>query len=82
MRLLQEGSAPYEGLALEGRVVLLEELGAESFVHLDLADSTRIIVRAARNPAQNGQTVRVAVDLERALLFDADGKRIRSAAAP
>ncbi|MET3925739.1 sn-glycerol-3-phosphate ABC transporter ATP-binding protein UgpC [Devosia sp. 2618] len=76
LRLVAEGAAP-AGLVLEGKVVIVEELGAESFVHLDLPDNTRIIVRAGRDAGRLGHTARVALDFERALLFAADGLRLR-----
>jgi ABC-type sugar transport system ATPase subunit len=69
--------APATGLVLEGRVTLVEELGAESFVHLLLADDTRLVVRAGRDAAGGRSTVRLGADLGRGLLFDAEGLRIR-----
>jgi ABC-type sugar transport system ATPase subunit len=73
--------APESGPGLEGRVSLVEELGAESFVHLSLNDGTTVIVRAPRDAARTGTIVRVGVALEHALLFDSDGLRIRGSAA-
>ena len=77
LRLVIEGATSPEGLVLEGTVAIVEELGAESFVHLDLPDSTRVTLRAGRDAGRIGHTARVALDLERALLFAADGLRLR-----
>ncbi|HEV2517346.1 MAG TPA: sn-glycerol-3-phosphate ABC transporter ATP-binding protein UgpC [Devosia sp.] len=63
--------------ALSGRVTLVEELGAESFVHLTVADGTPMIVRARRDAARAGSRVRLGIDAGRALLFERDGQRIR-----
>ncbi|WP_055045748.1 ABC transporter ATP-binding protein [Devosia sp. A16] len=65
---------------LEGRVTLVEELGAESFVHLTLGDGTSVIVRARRDAARAGTSVRLELDPSRALLFERDGLRIRGSA--
>ncbi|MCR5857225.1 ABC transporter ATP-binding protein [Mesorhizobium sp. J428] len=72
--------APEGGLLLDGRVAFVEELGAESYVHVDLADGTRIIARAGRDAAASSDTARIAGDLGRALLFAPDGTRLRNAA--
>jgi len=65
------------GLVLNGEVTLVEELGAESFVHMDLADGTHITIRAGRGAARPAGQIRVRPDLERALLFGPDGQRLR-----
>jgi len=65
---------------LDGRVTLVEELGAESFVHLTVSDGTAVIVRARRDAARTGSTVRLRIDASRALLFERDGLRIRGSA--
>jgi len=65
---------------LDGRVTLVEELGAESFVHLMLGDGTPVIVRARRDAARAGSTARLRLDVSRALLFERDGARIRGSA--
>ena len=76
LRLVPDGSESDGGLVLDGRGALVEELGAESFVHMDLADGTRIIVRAGRDAARPEHAVRAFIELERALLFGRDGQRI------
>ena len=65
---------------LDGRVTLVEELGAESFVHLTVSDGTAVIVRARRDAARTGSTVRLRIDPSRALLFERDGLRVRGSA--
>jgi len=62
---------------LEGHVTLVEELGAESFVHLTVTDGTPMVVRARRDAARAGSSVRLGIDAGRALLFERDGQRIR-----
>ncbi|MDW6023059.1 sn-glycerol-3-phosphate ABC transporter ATP-binding protein UgpC [Mesorhizobium sp. BAC0120] len=75
--LLGDAPQPEGGLLLEGKVKLVEELGAESFVHMDLVDGTRVTVRAGRDAAVTGGTFRASVDVRRALLFARDGQRVR-----
>jgi ABC-type sugar transport system ATPase subunit len=77
LQILAEADALPGSLTLEGRVTLVEELGAESFVHIVLGDGTRVIIRAGRDTAKPERTVRLSADFEHALLFDRDGKRIR-----
>ncbi|RYE41663.1 MAG: sn-glycerol-3-phosphate ABC transporter ATP-binding protein UgpC [Hyphomicrobiales bacterium] len=72
--------APQGELELQARVTLVEELGAESFVHLTLNDGTPVVVRARRDAAQAGSMVRLRIDADRALLFERDGLRIRGSA--
>jgi len=74
------GGGPEGEPALAGRVTLVEELGAESFVHLTLTDGTPVIVRSRRDAARAGETVRLGVALRHALLFDGDGLRLRGSA--
>lgn len=72
--------APKDRLLLDGRVAFVEELGAESYVHVDLADGTRVIARAGRDAATSSDTAQIAGDIGRALLFAPDGTRLRNAA--
>ena len=76
--LLPEGKDAGEALTGEGRVAYIEDLGAESFVHLVLGDGTRLCLRAGRGDTAPGQTVRFVAPSKRALLFDAEGLRLRS----
>lgn len=77
LQLVAVNTPHTDGLCLSGKVALVEELGAESFVHMTLADETRLTVRAGRDKTKAGLTVRVQADLGRALLFGPDGGRIR-----
>jgi lactose/L-arabinose transport system ATP-binding protein len=76
---LADGNLPPSAktFTLQGRVAFVEELGAESYVHVDLADQTRVIARAGRDVAAAAETVRLVGDLSRSLLFAADGERLR-----
>ncbi|MBZ9735752.1 MULTISPECIES: ABC transporter ATP-binding protein [unclassified Mesorhizobium] len=65
------------GLELEGKVKLVEEVGSESYVHMDLGDGTPVVVRAARGSASINGTLRAKADLRHALVFTSDGRRIR-----
>ena len=79
VRLVQPGAAvPEGGLVLDGRKVFVEELGSESFVHVDLADGTRVTLRADRDETVSGDRLRIRLDLGHALLFGPDGRRLRS----
>jgi ABC-type sugar transport system ATPase subunit len=76
LTILPQG-ATSEGLVLEGRVALIEELGSESFVHMDLPDGTRLTLRAGREADLSNETIRVVADLRHALIFGPDGARVR-----
>lgn len=73
------GGENSSGLVVEGVVKLVEELGSESFVHVELKDGTRIIVRAGRRAAEAQGIVRVEGLVNSALLFNIDGQRVRGA---
>ena len=66
---------------LTGSVTHVENLGAEVFAQVDLADqTTRVTCRAApteRHKVRLGASVGLSFDLRDALIFDADGKRQR-----
>ncbi len=62
---------------LPGEVRVLENLGAETLVHVGLADGTLVTLRSAeRKPARIGETVQVDFDPARLHYFDADGRTI------
>lgn len=67
--------------ALSGTVRLVEHMGSDLYVHLDLPGTgTPFIARllAERAPQiDSGQTLRLGVRPERVLLFDANGARLR-----
>jgi multiple sugar transport system ATP-binding protein len=66
---------------LTGSVRLVEHMGSDLFVHLDVPGSDQPIIArllAERAPQiAPGQTLHLGVRLERVLLFGADGKRLR-----
>jgi multiple sugar transport system ATP-binding protein len=78
---LVERSAPG---VLSGPVRLLEHMGSDVFVHLDVPGSPAPLI--ARLPAERaphveiGQPLHLAVRPERVLLFAPDGRRLRSPA--
>jgi lactose/L-arabinose transport system ATP-binding protein len=81
LRLVTAAAPAAEGaLVLQGRVVFVEELGAESYVHVELSDGTRVVARAGRDAANASETAFITGDLDRALLFAPDGARLRGAA--
>jgi multiple sugar transport system ATP-binding protein len=66
--------------ALGGRARLVEHMGSDVFLHLDMPGGDDALI--ARLPADDranirtGQTVHLGFDADRALLFNADGVRI------
>jgi ABC-type sugar transport system ATPase subunit len=79
LRMVATDAATEAGLVLEGRVAFTEELGAESYVYVDLADGTRVIARAGRYAAKASTTARLVGSLDKAILFGPDGARLRGA---
>ncbi|MFQ3453239.1 ABC transporter ATP-binding protein [Bradyrhizobium sp. UFLA01-814] len=71
---------------LTGSVRMIEHMGADLFVHLDLAGVDRpLIARLDAERASHvahGQTLHVGVSSDRVLLFAADGWRLRRHVAP
>jgi multiple sugar transport system ATP-binding protein len=64
-------------LTLEGRVITVEQLGAEAFVYLDMGQPEPVIVKAASNEtggAKPGDAVPVGVPAGALYLFDAEGR--------
>ncbi|WOH80299.1 ABC transporter ATP-binding protein [Bradyrhizobium sp. BEA-2-5] len=72
--------------ALTGPVRLVEHMGADIFVHLELAGIDQpLIARLATERSTHvasGQTLHVSVSADRVLLFAADGRRLRRHVAP
>ncbi len=63
--------------ALEGKVTLVEALGAETVVHAKAGDGTPMVTVLAGQPDLSiGDPVRVALDHAQVHLFGADGQRI------
>lgn len=66
---------------LAGRVRLVEHMGSDLFVHLDVpGEASPLIARlaAAAQGAQAGQTVHLGFDPDNVLLFDVNGIRINA----
>jgi sn-glycerol 3-phosphate transport system ATP-binding protein len=74
------GEARGDGIAVTGRVALVEDLGADSFIHIALADERTLVARlgAGATPAE-GTMVTVRAPEPSLRFFDADG---RGLAAP
>ena len=71
---------PADAVTVTGRVALIEDLGAESYLHLHLSDDSRIGVRTVRHAAHLGDAVRVAAPASAVLVFDDAGTRLRGRA--
>ncbi|MCF3932097.1 sn-glycerol-3-phosphate ABC transporter ATP-binding protein UgpC [Acuticoccus sp. M5D2P5] len=80
MRVLADGESTDAPVVLDADVVLVEELGDVTYVHLHLPDGTRLIARAERGLDSHEGRMRVVPDMKRALLFGPDGARLRPAA--
>jgi multiple sugar transport system ATP-binding protein len=68
--------------AISGAVRLIEHMGSDLFVHLDVPDETRnVVVRAEPHKLDElavGGTIAVTTTPDRILLFDEAGRRMRS----
>ncbi len=71
------------GGALEGTVLLVELLGAETQVICELADHSRVVVRQQADQARPrlGEPVRIAVEPAAVHLFTEDGSRLEEKTA-
>ena len=68
--------------AVQGRVELVEALGAETLVYVALASGAQLVARQnTRTSLQAGQAVGLGLDADAAHLFDAAGKLTRQGAA-
>ncbi|MEK8032461.1 ABC transporter ATP-binding protein [Ideonella sp. DXS29W] len=75
--IVPAGQGPFNG-----RVELLEALGAETLIYLSTEGGAQLVSRqATRTLLQVGQTVGVAIDADAAHLFDAQGRVTRHGAA-
>jgi lactose/L-arabinose transport system ATP-binding protein len=62
---------------IEGRITVVERLGAITYVHASLADGTALTIESRdAGDFSQGQQARFGFDAARGFLFDADGKRI------
>ena len=69
-------TAPGAGL-LDGNIVFTEALGADTLVHVKLADDTPLIVRTFGIPPETGRAVGIGFDTAHVVPFDADGRAMR-----
>ncbi|MEP3599669.1 MAG: sn-glycerol-3-phosphate ABC transporter ATP-binding protein UgpC [Stappiaceae bacterium] len=71
-------SAEAGGTQLTLKSDVTEHLGDVTYVYANAPNGERIIIeRRAERTAQNGAEITVTIPVERAYLFDADGKRMR-----
>ncbi|MCD7060652.1 ABC transporter ATP-binding protein [Pelagibacterium xiamenense] len=83
LRILKDDEQALEQeLLLEGDVVFVEQLGDVTYVHVDVSETSRIIVRADRKTYSGQSRIRAAADLSYAMLFGPDGARLRSRSLP
>jgi multiple sugar transport system ATP-binding protein len=70
---------PAGGGVLQGRVELVEALGAETLIYLSTAHGAQLVARQnSRTPLHAGDTVGVEIDADAAHLFDAQGHVART----
>jgi len=66
-----------EGRRLHGRVVMIELLGREQMVYLDLQDGTRVVARLrADHRLHAGEEIAIGIDPTRLYLFQDDGRAL------
>lgn len=69
------------GPGVPGTVALAEHLGAETILHIDMADGTTLVARSeGRAPQRVGQAVTVTIDPQFCHLFDPAGPALVNAA--
>jgi multiple sugar transport system ATP-binding protein len=73
------GDAPGAGLVLEAKVVVVEPLGSETFVHVELGGQSIVASTTSKQPPRVGSTVRLAAPAESLHLFDAKSGRALAA---
>jgi multiple sugar transport system ATP-binding protein len=66
---------PGEG-HVEGRVELIENLGADVFLHVDAGEAGVLVARTATAPLRMGEKVALRLEEGRCHLFDAAGKAL------
>ncbi len=71
------GLAPPETARLSGTVAFCEALGADTLVHVKMADASTLILRSEGDPVPEGTSVGVALDERAIIRFDSDGHAIR-----
>ncbi|GGH22127.1 sugar ABC transporter ATP-binding protein [Alsobacter metallidurans] len=73
LRVLGEGEQA--DLALAGIVAVVEPLGPETFVHVEIGDQLVLASAAAKNPPRVGGAVRIGADVAALKFFDAATER-------
>jgi len=71
--------APGQG-QFDGRVELVEALGAETLIYVTASGAQLTSRQAARTPLRPGDNVGIAVDTQAVHLFDAQGRALPGAA--
>jgi glycerol transport system ATP-binding protein len=66
------------GVAVSGRVLICEISGSESVVHFELAGSTWVCLAHGVQSRAVGEQAGFVLDVDRALYFDAAGRRLAS----
>lgn len=69
LRLAPDGEPP-AGLSIDGRVSVVEPLGAETFVHIDTGEETVVATTSGRNGPQVGAAVRATATADVLCYFD------------
>jgi ABC-type sugar transport system ATPase subunit len=65
-----DARAPSAGLGLEGRIVLIEDLGSEMIVHVDVGDyNFRVMMRHDEGIPAMGEAVHLEIPYDRILVF-------------
>jgi multiple sugar transport system ATP-binding protein len=72
--VLSEGAAPGD-VALQGRVSVVEPLGSEAFVHVEVGDQLVLASAPAKRPPAVGESVRLGARAENLHVFDAASGR-------
>ena len=76
LRLVADGPPP-DGMAVEGKVSVVEPLGAETFVHIEAGPETVVAATSGRNVPKLGSTVQAVAPADVLCYFDsATGKAI------
>jgi len=70
--------APAETANMNGTVAFCEALGADTLVHVRMADGSLLIVRSDGDPINAGEAVGVTLEQSGIFGFDAAGKAIRA----
>jgi len=71
-----------ENAPLRGTVAFCEALGADTLVHLGMADGSMTVMRTDGDPIERGTGIGIGVDTAFVAAFGEDGKRIRTGEMP